>query len=71
MKLLDRIYFAFKNLTNPVTFDEAYDDGFKAGAMVAQARMEAALNEKYPYELKNEAFRFGYKHAVEVVKGNI
>jgi hypothetical protein len=70
-KLLDKIYFILKNISNPASFDEAYDDGFRAGVEVARARMLQEMDAKFPYELKNEAFRFGYKHAVEAAKGKL
>lgn len=71
MKLLDKIYFALKNITNPASFDEAYDDGFRAGVEVARARILAEMDAKFPYDLKNQAFRLGYTHAVEAAKGNL
>lgn len=70
-KLLDKIYFIFKNISNPASFDEAYDDGFRAGVEVTKARILQEMKDKYPYELKNQTFRFGYQHAVEAAKGKL
>jgi hypothetical protein len=71
MKLLDRIYFTIKNAINPITYDEAYDDGVLAGIEIANARIAEELKAKYPYDLKNQAFRLGYEHAVAVAKGEV
>lgn len=70
-KLLDKIYFILKNISNPASFDEAYDDGFRAGVEVCKARILQEMDAKFPYDLKDEAFRFGYKHAIEAAKGNL
>jgi hypothetical protein len=65
------MYCIFKNITNPASFDEAYDDGFRAGVEVTKARLLREMKDKYPYDLKNQAFRLGYQHAVEAAKGNL
>jgi hypothetical protein len=71
MKLLDKIYFVLKNISNPASFDEAYDDGFRAGVEVCRARILQEMEAKNPYTIKNDAFRLGYKHAIEAAKGNL
>lgn len=67
MKFFDKLYFKLRGTSAE---DAIWDEGFKVGRSITEAKLMARLKEYEPYEFGNQYYVLGYKQAMSVLRGD-